>query len=34
VIYRIRAAGLFPLPANADALAPWIDRVMSFDRLR
>jgi glutathione S-transferase len=32
VIYRIRVAGLFELPAEVESINDWIDRVMAFDR--
>ena len=32
VFYRIRAAGVFELPEGADTVAPWVERVMRYDR--
>lgn len=31
VVHRIRSAGMLPLPAAADPLMPWVDRVMAHD---
>jgi glutathione S-transferase len=31
VMHRLRHAGLFPFPAAATPIVPWIDRVMSYD---
>jgi len=33
VLARIRRAGLFELPAGAEAITPWVERVMAFDGL-
>lgn len=32
VMHRVRSSGLFPWPARAVELEPWIDRVMAYDR--
>ncbi len=32
VIYRVRSSGVFDLPAGAEAIGGWVDRVMAFDR--
>ena len=32
VIYRVRSSGVFDLPAGAEAIDGWVDRVMAFDR--
>ena len=32
VIYRVRSSGVFGLPAGAEAIDGWVDRVMAFDR--
>jgi glutathione S-transferase len=34
VVERVRRAGLFELPDGADAIPPWLDRVMAWDRMR
>ncbi len=31
VMYRVRRAGLFEIPAEADAVAGWIERVIAYD---
>lgn len=31
VLFRVRAAELFPIPQAAEAILPWVDKVMSFD---
>jgi len=31
VMYRIRAAGLFEMPAGIESIGGWIDRVMAYD---
>lgn len=31
VMFRVRAAELFPVPPAAEALSTWVDKVMSFD---
>lgn len=32
VMHRVRSAELFPMPASADSLSSWIERVMHYDR--
>lgn len=32
VVYRVRSSGLFDMPAGAESIDGWVDRVMSFDR--
>jgi len=32
VMYRVRLAKMFPIPAAADAIDDWIDKVMAYDR--
>ena len=31
VVFRVRAAEIFPFPKEADAISPWVDKVMAFD---